>query len=252
MASEKTRDGIDEIIDAMRKSMGLTLYEAKLYIALLQGARNPREASVKSGVPLPRIYDVVKVLEAKGFVERDPEGWYRPYTPRAVAAAALARVEEEARTRARMILDVISMLERIVSEKPGEASNPYIEGIYKIAAAAASAAEAGGPVYIGIGLALGKAETATTIIKSIMPVAAEIRALVDPVVAESVTPVLADMGIEHRITPVMVDFIAAWKGAVIIVLVEGSLVGVRMPAGSQAERLSRIAESFFKEGRVPA
>ena len=46
---------MEDLVTLMRRSMGLTLYEAKLYIAMLRGARHPREASSMSGVPLPRI-----------------------------------------------------------------------------------------------------------------------------------------------------------------------------------------------------
>ncbi len=252
MASEETREGIDGIIDVMRKSMGLTLYEAKLYIALLQGARNPREASVKSGVPLPRIYDVIKVLEAKGFVERDPGGWYKPYAPRAVAAAALARIEEEARTRARMILDVVDKLERIAAGSYGEPGASCLEGLYKIVAAAASLAESGGPVYVGLGTVLGDPDTATAIVRGIIPVTGEVRIIVDPSVADNVVPLLADMGVRYRVVSVMVDFIASTSGAIIVAHREGSLTGLRLPRSPQAEHLYRSAEEHFSRGRLPA
>lgn len=252
MASEETREGIDDIIDIMRKSMGLTLYEAKLYIALLQGARNPREASVKSGVPLPRIYDVVKVLEAKGFVERDPGGWYKPYTPRAIAAAALARVEEEARARARMILNVVDKLEHIAAGSYGEPGASYLEGLYKIAAAAASLAESGGPIYIGVGVALGDPDTIASLARGIMPVTGEIRLLVDPAVAGGIVALLHDIGVEYRIVQVIVDFIASPGGALIIARREGSLIGLRLPRSPQAEHLYRSAEKLFQWGSAPS
>ncbi|MFP3307944.1 MAG: helix-turn-helix domain-containing protein, partial [Acidilobus sp.] len=81
----------EALVERLRKALDLTLYEAKLYIAMLQGASDPKEASVMSGVPLPRIYDVVKVLESKGMVYKDPNGWYRAVSPRALAAASIAR-----------------------------------------------------------------------------------------------------------------------------------------------------------------
>ncbi len=106
-----------DLIEKLRKALDLTLYEAKLYVALLQGASNPREASALSGVPLPRIYDVVRVLEAKGMAIRDPNGWYKPLSPRAVATAIIARIEEESRKRTSLILEVADKLEELTYRK---------------------------------------------------------------------------------------------------------------------------------------
>ncbi len=103
-----------EIIDKLRRAFDLSGYEAKLYIALLYGARNPKEASSLSGVPLPRVYDIIRLLEAKGLVQKDPEGWYTPVPPRAAVASMIARIEDELRTRVRLASAVASELEALV------------------------------------------------------------------------------------------------------------------------------------------
>ncbi|MCX8169169.1 MAG: hypothetical protein N3E39_03015 [Candidatus Methanomethylicia archaeon] len=52
------------------KSFGLTEYEAKVYLALLErGELTAEEISSLSNVPLPRVYDVLNNLEKKGFVK---------------------------------------------------------------------------------------------------------------------------------------------------------------------------------------
>lgn len=52
------------------KSFGLTEYEAKVYLALLDRAElTAEEISSLSEVPLPRVYDVLESLEEKGFVK---------------------------------------------------------------------------------------------------------------------------------------------------------------------------------------
>ncbi len=102
-----------EIIDKLRRAFDLSGYEAKLYLALLHGARNPKEASSLSGVPLPRVYDVIRLLEAKGLVQKDPEGWYVPVPPRAAVASMVARIEDELRTRVRLASAVASELEAL-------------------------------------------------------------------------------------------------------------------------------------------
>ena len=107
-----------ELAERLRRVFGLSGYEAKLYLALLMGAGNPKEASSVSGVPLPRVYDIVRMLESKGLVERVPEGWYAPVPPRAAAVALVARLEEEARRRAREAGELVAELEALASGVP--------------------------------------------------------------------------------------------------------------------------------------
>jgi sugar-specific transcriptional regulator TrmB len=50
--------------------LGLKEYEAKIYVALVGlGAANVRSIHEVSGVPRPRVYDVLNALDAKGFIE---------------------------------------------------------------------------------------------------------------------------------------------------------------------------------------
>ncbi|HDO20710.1 MAG TPA: TrmB family transcriptional regulator [Candidatus Bathyarchaeota archaeon] len=52
------------------KSLGLTEYEAKAYLALLEKAElTAEEVSKLSEVPLPRVYGILEQLEEKGFVK---------------------------------------------------------------------------------------------------------------------------------------------------------------------------------------
>ncbi|MEM2330188.1 MAG: TrmB family transcriptional regulator [Candidatus Jordarchaeales archaeon] len=52
------------------EKVGLTGYEAEVYLTLvMEGALTAREASRRSGVPYSRIYDVLEVLEEKGWVQ---------------------------------------------------------------------------------------------------------------------------------------------------------------------------------------
>ncbi|NLH21048.1 MAG: TrmB family transcriptional regulator, partial [Methanothrix sp.] len=57
------------IVDGLCK-LGLTQYEAKTYATLVgMGEATAREVNEISGVPRTRIYDVLRDLERKGFVE---------------------------------------------------------------------------------------------------------------------------------------------------------------------------------------
>ncbi len=126
----------EELVEMLQRSFKLTRYEARLYLALLKGASNPKEASSMSGVPLPRIYDVVRVLESKGFVVPS-ESWYRPLPPRAVAVAEIARIEGEARSRIKQVMGIAEELERM-SALPGMGFEVLVlEGLYSILSAAA-------------------------------------------------------------------------------------------------------------------
>lgn len=50
--------------------LGLKEYEAKIYVALVGlGESNVRSIHEISGVPRPRVYDVLNALDAKGFIE---------------------------------------------------------------------------------------------------------------------------------------------------------------------------------------
>lgn len=136
MAGEKAREEArsleDHIVEKLRKALGLTLYEAKLYLALLKGAKGPKEASYLSGVPLPRIYDVIRVLESKGYVAPDPSEWYIPINPRSVAVSAIAKLEEESRRKARMILDLADELELIYESRRDEGRVTLVRGPYSL------------------------------------------------------------------------------------------------------------------------
>ena len=71
------------IVDGLRK-LGLTEYEAKAYATLVGvGEATAREVHELSGVPRTRIYDILRDLEAKGFVEfvQGSPTYYRAVEP---------------------------------------------------------------------------------------------------------------------------------------------------------------------------
>jgi len=71
-----------EELTALLRSMGLNLYEAKAYAALLlYGDQTAAELSTRADLPRPRVYDIVGSLVKKGFVIVHPG---RPVKYRAV------------------------------------------------------------------------------------------------------------------------------------------------------------------------
>jgi HTH-type transcriptional regulator, sugar sensing transcriptional regulator len=76
----------DGIVDGLRK-LGLTEYEAKAYATLVGvGETTAREVHELSGVPRTRIYDILRELENKGFVEfvQGSPTYYRAVEPDSV------------------------------------------------------------------------------------------------------------------------------------------------------------------------
>lgn len=117
---------MEDVVSALQRVFRLTRYEAQLYLAILRGAGNAKEASIISGVPLPRIYDVIRVLESKGYVVRDAKGWYRAVPPRSVALAEAARLEEETRRRIRDMSSIASLLESRIASSRGPDGGVYV------------------------------------------------------------------------------------------------------------------------------
>lgn len=73
----------EEIVAAL-KNFGLDSYQAKIYFKLvLHGPMKAREVAIKSGVPMPRVYDAIETLVGKNMVEvlLDSPKMYRAIQP---------------------------------------------------------------------------------------------------------------------------------------------------------------------------
>jgi len=63
----------EQLVDALKK-LGLTEYEAKAYVAIVElGEAEAYEIARKSGVPRTRIYDILSRLENAGLIQRIKE-----------------------------------------------------------------------------------------------------------------------------------------------------------------------------------
>jgi len=78
----------------LKDSFKLSLYESRAYVALLQGASDPKGISRFGRIPLPRIYDTLRSLEDKGFLARNGEG-YVPVSPKVALQGRLQQFESE-------------------------------------------------------------------------------------------------------------------------------------------------------------
>ncbi len=108
------------LVEELRRLLGLTGYEARAYLAVLRGARRPREVSEASGVPVQRVYDVLARLERRGLVARGGEGYVAVDPVEALGAVAEA-VVAEAGARAAELRRLGELLRRV-----GAAGESYV------------------------------------------------------------------------------------------------------------------------------
>ncbi len=107
-----------ELTNAL-KDLGLTEYEAKVYITLVRlNSANASEIAHESDVPRPKIYETLSELEKKDLVEIQygKPRRYRPTTPE-VAIEKLAQKYREAKNEA---IKGLKTLEKIEISRPEE------------------------------------------------------------------------------------------------------------------------------------
>ncbi|PVU72026.1 hypothetical protein DDW07_02675 [Acidilobus sp. SCGC AC-742_E15] len=233
----------EALVERLRKALDLTLYEAKLYIAMLQGASDPKEASVMSGVPLPRIYDIVKVLESKGMVYKDPNGWYRAVSPRALAAASIARLEEDSRRRAREIAELAEALERLGSKQRAP-RYVIVKGAYNIVSAAVDFFKASAVAYITVSTVMARDGLGEEIIKALLSYIGDLRVLL---VEGALVERISETGIPVKVTQLpLLDSISSRVGLMVIVNEPfGEPVAVAVEDQAQAEPYFRRLSSLW-------
>lgn len=102
------------------KDLGLNTYEAKAYLALLEnGPLPPSKISSITGIPRPRIYDVLESLRKKHFCTLEPRRplIYGAVNPDSLLSILKKKVEEEMQERIRRIEKTISALKSKVKTK---------------------------------------------------------------------------------------------------------------------------------------
>lgn len=118
------------------ESLGLTSYEIKVYLSLLEtGSMTASDISKKSGVPYSKIYEVLNSLQDNGCLESDssrPQKFF-PKSPGTAIEAMKMRIESSIRDSKNMIMGELMP----IYEKSGLREKPEIwvvMGVYNIAA----------------------------------------------------------------------------------------------------------------------
>ncbi|MCE4603410.1 MAG: hypothetical protein F7B20_00385 [Aeropyrum sp.] len=229
----------EELISILQRSFRLTTYEARVYLALLRGASSPKEASVMSGVPLPRVYDVVRVLESKGLAVPSSEGWYKYVPPRAAAVAEIARIEEESRSKVRSIIKAAEVLESIVQSPEKPVEPVIVDSPYQVISLAAEALRETDNVYINIVYVL---RDYPNIVRTIAGEAAKLgRAIY--LISKPPMDIGGDVIVLEREVPMPDAIIMAARG---IFLYPGGPTGIRAVVVSDRSYLSLVLDRLRK------
>ncbi len=96
--------------------LGLTEYESRTLVALLSKSECPAsDIAVISGVPITKLYSVLKSLENRGFIRCTPTRpkMFRPINPDAIVDSVLIKKEEKLREIISERDGMISSLERL-------------------------------------------------------------------------------------------------------------------------------------------
>lgn len=105
------------------KELGLTDYETRAYIALLErGVLTASEVSENSGVPYSKVYETLTSLERKGWIETEKgrPGRYYPKAPSEALAIAKLQQDERMKTWEKTITNELQPFyeKREIREKP--------------------------------------------------------------------------------------------------------------------------------------
>jgi len=127
-----------EIIVRLKEIVGLNTYEARAYLTLLKlGEARPLEISKEASIPHQRIYDVLRSLEAKGFIV-EKSGMYMPVDPTESFKAVSSRILMEANIKAKEIEELGKSIEKIAERSRNEEGLAIIKGLINSIAEAIS------------------------------------------------------------------------------------------------------------------
>ncbi len=108
-----------DIESSLKENFKLSSYEARAYLSLLRlGGQNTKQLSSSSSVPLPRVYDTVESLMAKGFVMKKDDNFLAIPPKQALKGRTRqfeAQFSEEQKRRTEAETRLIDLLELQIS-----------------------------------------------------------------------------------------------------------------------------------------
>jgi sugar-specific transcriptional regulator TrmB len=103
---------------SLAENFKLSLYEARVYIALTSGSMSPKQVSVLARVPLSRTYDTLRSLQQKGFVEERGKV-FSAISAKAALDMRLRQFEDEFAEAQRVRMDATESLLKSLSARTG-------------------------------------------------------------------------------------------------------------------------------------
>jgi len=113
------------------QGMGLTEYEAKVYLALVKfGVLSAKEVSERSGVPSNRVYETALALQRYGFVDIVPgkPKRFKAFAPDAAIREWLAKKREEVELLGEQSKSLVKVLREMESKKGPLKTGVWITG----------------------------------------------------------------------------------------------------------------------------
>lgn len=127
---ESSSVSLQEIESSLKENFKLSSYEARIYISLMRlGLQNTKQLSTSAAIPLPRVYDSLESLMAKGFVIKKDEGFIAIPAKQALKGRTRQfemQFAEEQTRRADAELRLVTLLEQSSSQKPGSHTSSEI------------------------------------------------------------------------------------------------------------------------------
>lgn len=132
----------ESIESSLKDYFKLSSYEARAYMSLLKlGKQNPKQLSSTSAVPLPRIYDTLESLMAKGFALKNEDNAYSAIFPKQALVGRSNQFEiqfaEEQRQRKVIEDELVNSLESLtkpsVRAVPNSGEISILKGFNSIA-----------------------------------------------------------------------------------------------------------------------
>lgn len=119
----------------LKDEFKLSLYEAKIYLALLKGKMGPKEISKLSRVPLSRVYDTLRTLQEKGFAVQTDQA-YVAVAPMTALSGRLIQFKTEFEREHARRAEAQKRLEQLLRTKSGSVNTAQdlmlLKGIYAI------------------------------------------------------------------------------------------------------------------------
>lgn len=131
MNKEDATSSLQDIETSLKENFKLSSYEARIYISLLRlGRQTTKQLASSAAIPLPRVYDTVESLMAKGFAMKEDDG-FLGIPPRQALRGRARQFEvqfaEEQKQRADAESRMTELLERqTISKNAGESTSSEI------------------------------------------------------------------------------------------------------------------------------